>query len=113
MTAEAIVQKQLDAYNKRSIEAFLKTYSSDAELYNFPDMKKLAIGASEIREVYSKLFSDNPNLHCEIKNRMVIGSFVIDQEKVTGFTNRTDLHAVAVYLVDVEVITKVWLLKEE
>ena len=37
-----------------------------------------------MRDNYKKLFSDSPNLHCEILNRIVLGNTVIDHEKVSG-----------------------------
>ena len=35
--ATALAQEQLDGYNKRDIEAFLKPYSENVKIYTFPD----------------------------------------------------------------------------
>jgi len=37
VSPEAIVQKQLDAYNARDIDAFMATFIKDIKLYNFPN----------------------------------------------------------------------------
>ena len=49
MTPEAVVQRQLDAYNAKNIEALMATYATDAEQFEHP-AKLLASGAAQIRE---------------------------------------------------------------
>jgi hypothetical protein len=46
------------------------------------------------------LFENSPSLHAEIRNRIEIGSVVIDEEFVTGFVlpgMPTEIHAAVVY----------------
>ncbi|MEM8940270.1 MAG: hypothetical protein AAGC64_13095, partial [Bacteroidota bacterium] len=38
----------------------------------------------EVRKLYKNLFEKSPNLHSELKNRMILGNTVIDHEKITG-----------------------------
>lgn len=78
---EAIVQRQVNAYNARNIDAFLDTYAEDVELYNFPN-ELIYKGKDEMKKIYEPLFTATPNLYCEIVNRMVVGNRIIDQEKV-------------------------------
>ena len=95
--AEPIVQKQLDAYNTRDIEAFLTTYSDDIKIYNFPN--KLQSNDKEaIRKSYTGFFESTPDLHCEIKNRIIISNVVIDEEEITS--NGNTFKAVAIYEVE-------------
>jgi hypothetical protein len=47
-TPEAIVQRQLDAYNAKDIEAWLATYAPDARQFEHPG-KLLASSRVEIR----------------------------------------------------------------
>ncbi|MEW2922439.1 nuclear transport factor 2 family protein [Muricauda sp. ANG21] len=102
--SEAVVQKQLEAYNTRDIDAFMDTYSENIKLYNFPN--KLHIeGKSKMREHYKTFFENTPDLYCEIKNRIVIGNKVIDEEYVT--VNGSKISAVAVYEVQNGEIVKV------
>jgi hypothetical protein len=53
------------------------------------------------RHRYAKLFKAAPDLQAEIIARIRVGSFVIDEEHVTGGL-RGDLHAAAVYRVNSE-----------
>ncbi|MBO9730165.1 MAG: amidohydrolase family protein [Chitinophaga sp.] len=77
---EALVQRQLNAYNSRNMEAFLNTYSDDAALYDFPG-KLLRHGKEDLRKAY--FFFDLARLlHCRIDKRIVEGNFVIDKEHI-------------------------------
>ena len=94
---EAIVQRQLNAYNARNIDAFMDTYADDIELYDFPG-KLSSEGKEEMRKDYADFFKNVNNLYCEIENRIVIGNKIIDKEKVRA--GKRTFHAVAVYEVE-------------
>ena len=105
---EAIVQKQLDAYNNRDIDAFLATYSDSFTFFNFPG-EQTAQGWDAMRKQYQGFFESTPDLHCEIKNRIVIGNKVIDEEFLT--INGQNFSAVAIYEVENGKIAKVTFLR--
>ena len=100
---EAIVQRQLNAYNARNIKAFMDTYSDDVELYNFPN-QLIGKGMESIKK-YETRFANTPNLYCEIEKRIVLGNKVIDHEKVRAGKN--NFSAVAVYEIENGKIKKV------
>ena len=104
---ESIVQKQLDAYNSRDIDAFLSFYSDDAELYTFPSAL-LAKGKDKLRERYTTRFSDS-KLHAVIVKRIVQGNIVIDHERVQRMfpEGLGVLEAIAIYEVRDSKVTKV------
>ncbi len=106
---EAVVQRQLNAYNARDIEAFLNTYSDDVELHDFPATLSVK-GKATMRKSYDSLFKEVANLYCEVEKRIVIGNKIIDKEKVRA-GNRF-IHAVAVYEVENGKIKRVTFLKE-
>lgn len=106
--AESIVKEQLKAYNARDIDAFMETYSDDVALYNFPNALFLS-GKENMRKGYNQFFENTPDLHCEIKNRIVIGNKVIDEEYVT--LNDSSFSAVAIYEVENGKIAKVTFLR--
>jgi len=108
---EEVVQQQLNAYNARDIEAFLATYSRDIQIYNFPDSLRYS-GLDQIERVYRRLFERTPALHAQIKNRMVLGNYVIDRERVTGFANNRVINAIAIYEVRENRIRRVWFIRE-
>ncbi len=101
---EFVVQKQLDAYNSRDIEAFAATYSDDIKLYSFPNSLR-AEGVEKLKEQYGGFFAATPDLKAEIVNRIVIGQKVIDEELVT--VNGQQFSAVAIYEVENGKIVKV------
>lgn len=99
-----IVQKQLDAYNARDLDAFMATYAEDIQLFRFPD-QLTAQGQESMKKRYGSFFESTPDLHCEIKNRIVIGNKVIDEEYITA--NGSHFSAVAIYEVENGKISKV------
>jgi hypothetical protein len=78
---EAVVQRQLDAFNARDIEALLATYAEDAQMFEHPS-KLLASGSAAFRERYVARFQE-PNLHATLLSRTVMGNIVVDHEDVS------------------------------
>jgi hypothetical protein len=107
-TPEAVVQRQLDAYNSRDIDALMATYAEDIELFEHP-AKLLAKGAGQVRERQAIRLAE-PNLHAKLIQRMVIGNIVIDQEVVTRtFAEGTGrIQLIATYQVHEGRIAKAW-----
>jgi hypothetical protein len=106
--SEKIVQEQLEAYNRHDVEAFLKTYSSEVKLYEFPE-KELSSGLDAMRKTYGRLFEREPDRKAKIAKRIVQGDYVIDHEDVSGGGRK--FTAVAIYRVKDGKITAVWFLK--
>ncbi len=104
-----IVQRQLNAYNERNIDAFLETYADDAELYSFPD-SLTSKGKDAMRKRYSPVFEKYPDLHCEIKTRIVQRNCVIDQEYITA-TGRKPLEGTVIYKIKNDKISQVYFIK--
>lgn len=84
MTAEQVVQGNLNAYNARDIERFMAYFSPNIEMYNFADNKLTAKGLADVRKIYAELFDLSPKLHSQIVNRIVFDNKVIDHEYITG-----------------------------
>lgn len=77
----AVIQRQLDAYNARDVDAWLATYAPDARQFEYPGIL-LADGHAQIRQRSLPRFTE-PNLHAQLVQRSVMGQMVIDQEVVT------------------------------
>ena len=107
-TPDAIVQEQLNAYNYQDIDMFMETYAEDIKLYNYP-MELITDGKAQMRDQYTKLFENTPDLYAVIENRTVIGNKVIDKEKVT--MNGNTIYAVAIYEVENGLIKTVTFLR--
>jgi hypothetical protein len=78
---EAVVQRQLDAFNSRDVDALLSVYAEDAQQFEHPSTL-LAMGSAELRKRFTVRFQE-PNLHASLIHRIVAGAIVIDHEKVT------------------------------
>lgn len=102
------VQRQLDAYNARDIEAFMAWWAEDCEYYAFPDIL-LARGAAEIRVRHIERFRES-NLHGRLIARMAVGNLVVDQEVVTrSFPEGPgEVDVLAIYEVAAGKIAKAW-----
>ncbi len=107
-TPEQIVQRQVNAYNARDIDAFLDTYADAIEIYRFPNTSYM-IGKQAMRKRYEPMFENFENLYCDIKNRIVLHNKVIDRE----YVRRGDSHAevIAIYEITDNKISKVTFLK--
>jgi hypothetical protein len=94
VSPKVLAQEQLEAYNKRDIDAFLKPYAKNVKVYTFPDKLNYE-GIDEMRKRYAPMFKKTTDLHCKILNRIVKGTTVIDEELVTA--NGNTFKAVAIY----------------
>ena len=89
-----IVQKQLDAYNAKDLDAFMAIYTEDIKLYNYPN-ELLSEGKDQMSKDYISWFQRTPDLKASVKKRIVIGNKVIDEEQVTA--NGKIFNTVAIY----------------
>lgn len=76
----SIVQRQLDAFNARDIDALLAIYAEDAQMFEHPS-KLLANGAAALRERFVARFQE-ANLRAVLLSRTVMGQTVVDFEEV-------------------------------
>lgn len=94
---EEAAQGQLEAYNARDLEEFLKWYDENIVAIDLDTDTVLFTGKNEMRPRYAKRF-ENQYLHCHLKNRMVLHRTVIDHEVITWNENTTDIYeAIAIY----------------
>jgi hypothetical protein len=78
---EAVVQRQLEAFNARDLDALMATYAEEASQFEYPDTL-LASGAAQLRARFEVRFQE-PNLHARLIHRTVVGQVVMDHEEVT------------------------------
>jgi hypothetical protein len=77
-------------------------------LYDYPSTL-LGKGKDSMRKNYSQMFDNTPNLHCELKGRIVQGNVVIDKEHVR--VGDQFLAATAIYHIENGKIQKVYFIK--
>jgi uncharacterized protein (TIGR02246 family) len=106
---EAVVDRQIAAYNSGDLEAFAACYADDVVVEGGGG-NVLMQGIQALRGEYGPFFRDNPNLHGEITNRIRIGAFVIDEERITGWQPEP-VRAVVIYHLSGDLIDHVRLLE--
>ena len=94
-----LIQRQLNAYNAKDLDAWLDTYAPDAKQFELGGAL-LASGHTEIRARTAPRF-DEPDLHARLISRSVQGRVVVDHEEVTRTLpeGRARIELVCVYVV--------------
>ena len=108
MTPVDVVQRQLDAYNSRDLDAFCATFADDAAIFELGATTPSFAGKAAIRQRYRDLFADSPTLNSKIASRTTLGRVVIDHEQITGRNGSRDVYEViAIYEVQDDLIRRV------
>jgi hypothetical protein len=108
--AVEVVQRQVDAYNRRDLDAFLATYSETIRVFRMPATEPALAGKAAFGEFYRTQRFNLPALQAEIVQRIAIGNKVIDHERVSGIEDRP-IEMIAVYEVSNGLIDCVWFFK--
>jgi uncharacterized protein (TIGR02246 family) len=111
-TVVDVVSAQLGAYNARDLERFLGCYAADAVIEDGTGQVMMR-GREAMRAFYGQLFVQRPDLRCEIRQRIRVGRYVVDEEAISGLHLAgfpTEIHGAAVYRVEGDRIAHVRLL---
>jgi hypothetical protein len=112
MDEAQVVHAQTDVYNARDLDGLLSYYSADAIIEDATGAVMMQ-GHEAMRGLYGSLFSQSPDLHLEIRRRIHVGQWVIDEEHYTGVNLEgfpSEFTAAAVLQVNDGKITRVRLL---
>src|SRR5579862_8790265 len=85
MEPREIVQAAIDAYHDHDLDRCVGYYAADVVVKD-AKVNVLVDGAGAVRRRYARAIDENPNARYEIPNRIALGDWVIDEERVTGFT---------------------------
>jgi hypothetical protein len=107
---EAVVDIQIEAYNRGDIEAFVATFAPDVKTYSFPNTLQIS-GIEKLKKAYAGFFKAHPELHAEVTGKIIQGNFVIYHEFVTGVVGGKDFYATAIYEVRDEKIQNIWFIQ--
>ena len=103
-----VVDRQIDAYNRGDVAAFLATYAADATLYESPGGAAKMTGHKEMGDKYGTIFASSPTMRCTILSRVAQGNMVVDHELITGRDGKPYFHGIAIYEVEGGLIRRVW-----
>ncbi len=104
----AFAQRQLEAYNRRDLAAFVREYTADVQVWRLPAPEPLLVGRDALAAHYRDRRFNLPRLHAELVQRMVFGNKVIDHERVSGLDDGPPREVAAVYEVTPLGISRVW-----
>ena len=105
------VERQVDAYNRRDLDAFLACYTATTVIEDAMGNVVMR-NRNAMRAAYSELFRASPNLHAQIATRIRVGDYVIDEEWVTGRRGSTqETRVVVIYHVANNLIDHVRLIR--
>ena len=107
MNPEAVVQFQLDAYNARDLDRFLAAYSDEVRIFRPPDPAAFIVGKPALAEYYATQRFNLVDLNAVVLNRIVLGSRIIDHERISG-VREPAFEVAAVYEVADGLIRTVW-----
>lgn len=105
-----LAQGQLDAYNKRDIDTFCTFFHPQVQVFRMAQNEKICSDIETFRTIYKARFNENPELHCELKSRVVLNDSVLDEEWVTG-GGQNPSHVVAIYGFTDDLISHVWFVR--
>jgi hypothetical protein len=97
MMPEELVERRLHAYNARDVDGLLAAHADDCVVED-GEGEVLMRGREEMRAFYGALFARSPDLCCEVRGRVCVGSYVFDEERVTGGST-SEIHAMVAYRV--------------
>lgn len=80
-----VVQAGVDAFHAHDLDRCLSFYAPDVVVKD-ADGTILMDGAEAVKARYAKSISDHPNLHYDSPNRIALGRYVIDEERITGYS---------------------------
>lgn len=109
---EQLVQRQLDAYNRRALEDFCSCYHREITVTNLISDQLVCTGIDQFKKVYRELFESSPKLNAKVNKRIVTDTAVLDEEFVSGASRYPNgLHTTAIYGFRDGLIDRVWFVK--
>src|SRR5215216_2770631 len=82
-SGEDAVERQVRAYNAHDLDGFIASYAQTVVVED-ADGRIVMNGREEMRERYGSLFATTPGLRADIVSRVRVGSYIVDEEHVTG-----------------------------
>ncbi|MDP1831298.1 MAG: nuclear transport factor 2 family protein [Geothrix sp.] len=111
ITPEALVQKQVEAYNAHDLDAFVACYGPAIEFWTLDGKVGPEKGLAALQKGYGDLFKRFPTLKVKILKRICQGAFVIDQAQAEGMSP-SPITVTAIYEISQGKIIRVWFIEK-
>jgi len=114
-----IIKDQIDAYNRRDLEAVVATYAADALMYILPGTEPVYSGRDAIRRAYADQLERNcvasmrrecPDLRADVTSWQVLGPYVVTYQLITMVETAPPLPYVLIYEVRDGLVRRAWFL---
>jgi hypothetical protein len=105
-TPEQVAQANIDAYNAHDVAALIATFTPSATFGQLGG-RILLDGRGSMQGYYTQLFAARPTVRCEVKQRTVMGPFVVELQEISG-DDQPGMQAMLISEVCEEKIVKVW-----
>jgi len=96
--AVVLIQRQLDAYNRQDLDAYVACYAPDVVVAGL-NGAVTETGRESLRARYAKAFAAYPENKAHLKNRIAVGGTVIDHEHVVRKPGGEEFEIIAIYSV--------------
>lgn len=93
-----VAEAQLEAYNAQDLDAHCACFADDVIVADLNGAVTVS-GIDAYRAKYQQVFSDFPQNHAELVNRVVVGNHVIDHERVKRSPNADPFEVAAIYTI--------------
>lgn len=111
MEPRDIVQAAIDAYHDHDLDACLAFYAPDAVVRQIDGTIEME-GSEVVRARYASQMERHPNLRYVSPNRIAVGDYVIDEERITGLTGSSDVkRAALIYRFEGGLIKEIWVIQ--
>ncbi|WP_339617326.1 nuclear transport factor 2 family protein [uncultured Gilvimarinus sp.] len=82
ISLKEVVGRQVAAYSKGDIKAFVNTFAANVKTYGKGDELQIS-GIKAVEKAYAGYFEAHPDLHAEVAEEIIQGNFVIYKELVS------------------------------
>ena len=91
-----LIQAQFDAYNAQDLDAYCAFFADDVIVADYNGAVTVE-GIAAYRAKYVQVFADFPRNKAELLNRMVVGDFVVDHERVVRAPGGQTFEVICIY----------------
>jgi hypothetical protein len=108
-SANEIVDRQIDAFNRQSLDDFVACFADSSEL--LVDGVVAASGREALRDVYGRQFADAP-MKATVLSRMAQAEWIVDREQAVS-PDGTTMTVLALYRIRKGLIDRVQLVGQQ
>lgn len=93
---QAVIDRQVEAYNRHDLDGFFATYDDNQTLYTLGSARATR-GTATMRQAFTPMWNANPKLHSETFKRLIFGSLVVDREGLSGIATLPTIIILSIY----------------